>query len=191
MILADRSGVSSRLSPGGTQPRFRIVEGHGHGPKTGQKCKKIFCFQFFQWPAVFSKARYFFGPKTDIIPDMESMPYFPKSGHECNHRTWNPRHLTIFCHVCGHFRVFCGPLQKLLSRSGYEKRTEYVFYTRSKRMVRKSVVHFKPRILFIIMNTFFEGSSPPFNAENNHLNKMALGHLGQSWCGRMLFYGNS
>jgi len=42
------------------------------------------------------------------------------------------------------FRV---PLQKSLSRSRSEKRTEYVFYTRSKRMVGNSVITFRTKNL--------------------------------------------
>jgi len=124
------------------------------------------------------------------------MPYSPNLDMECNCWTWNPRHLAIFWHFYGHFRVFCGPLKKLLRKSRYEKRTEYVFYARSKRTVRKSVVTFRTKNLVYHHEYFFrrfrsKRSSPPLNAENNHLNKMALRHLGQFWCGRMLFYGNS
>jgi len=52
LILVDRPGVSSRLSPGGMHPQFGIVAGHGSGPRTGQKCKKT-KNQVFQRPAIF------------------------------------------------------------------------------------------------------------------------------------------
>ena len=54
-------------------------------------------------------------------------------------RTFN-RQQAILWQFCGNFRMSRGALRKLLRRSWWEKRTEQVFCTRSKKTVRKSIL---------------------------------------------------
>jgi len=57
--------------------------------------------------------------------------------------TARPQHLAIFWDFCGNFRMSRRPLQKLPRRIRYQKRTEQIFCTRSKKRHWKSVLTFR------------------------------------------------
>jgi len=77
-------------------------------------------------------------------------------------RTWTAlsQHPAIFWHFCGNFCSVRGPLQKLPSRSRYEKWTWHVFCTSSKKGSENRSSRFEPKISWI---SFSRGSGPPLS----------------------------